>query len=265
MTAYKTAEGLVYYYQPGADILIVFLHGFCEDHSMWKETTVLFPEHGILMVDLPGFGLSDVMPGWTIPDISQKICKLIASVSEEPFILFGHSMGGYIALEMTACTDKIIGLGIVHSHPYADTPEKKENRLKSKLFLEKHGVEIYAKELIPSLFTTHFVSNQPKIIKKLIQNVSTCQIEALTSALDAMRERRDTSHLLQKVLFPVLFLIGQEDKTIPTAYSLRQTHLPQSASIKIYENSAHMVMWEIPDTYGKDLQEFVGFVKQNAY
>lgn len=259
MTAHKTQEGLVYYFRPGKGMALVFIHGFCEDHRMWKETLALFPDNPILLIDLPGFGLSDRMEGWQIVDVSEKFLTLISSLNLSSFIVFGHSLGGYIALQMLGNTKKIKGLGLIHSHPYADSEEKKENRLKGKTFVEQYGTAPYVKEIIHSLFTPEFAKSKPAILEKLVQHVLSVSTEGIIDALDAMRLRTDTSSILENAECPVLFMIGEKDQAIPQAFSLKQTSLPAVGSVHIYHDVAHMAMWESPQEYSRDMRHFVEF------
>ncbi len=39
---------------------LLFLHGFCEDSSMWDDFSIGFQEfYSVLRPDLPGFGISE--------------------------------------------------------------------------------------------------------------------------------------------------------------------------------------------------------------
>ncbi|MBK6995875.1 MAG: hypothetical protein IPH31_13460 [Lewinellaceae bacterium] len=39
---------------------LVLLHGFCEDHSVWTPVKSLLNPQSLLLIDLPGFGSSEL-------------------------------------------------------------------------------------------------------------------------------------------------------------------------------------------------------------
>ncbi|MEO6916902.1 MAG: hypothetical protein ABI151_15820, partial [Chitinophagaceae bacterium] len=64
-------------------------------------------------------------------------------------------------------------------------------------------------------------------------------------------------HVLESIVKPVLMIIGKEDKAIPYAISLKQSHLPSCAYIHVLEKSGHMGMQEEFLKTGKILQDFL--------
>ena len=58
-------------------------------------------------------------------------------MTEKPYIIVGHSMGGYAALAFTRMyPERVSGLGLVSSQVLADPPERKEGRYKSAADVE---------------------------------------------------------------------------------------------------------------------------------
>jgi pimeloyl-ACP methyl ester carboxylesterase len=84
---------------------LLLIHGMGSSHEAWKLITPeLAKHHEVILLDLPGHGLSK-MPGGTRMD-PQSLASLIASQLEswgyESFHVAGNSLGGWIALEMAA-------------------------------------------------------------------------------------------------------------------------------------------------------------------
>ena len=230
----------------GSGPALVFLHGFCEDSRIWEGFVARFKKtHQVICIDLPGFGQSDPVAGITIRDMASGVHAVLENLQIRQFVLTGHSMGGYVALAYAqAWPTGLLGLGMFHTHPYPDSEEKKEARMKSVAFVDRNGQAAYLGQLIPSLFAPSFSKKNQKIVKELIARASAYPAQGITDALRAMYQRPDRSEVLQEVKCPVLFIIGKEDEAIPSEMSKRQTALPATSFIHYLEGVGHMGMLE---------------------
>jgi pimeloyl-ACP methyl ester carboxylesterase len=252
-------KGISYQLRQGENIPLIFIHGFCEDRSIWEETISAFPEHTTLALDLPGFGDSDLLPGLRIENAADRIIELLEKTGIREYLLFGHSMGGYISLAIAEKSDRLKGLGLIHSHPFADSEEKKAGRQKAQAFVKEHGSLPFLKQLIPSLFAPDFRDQKPDIIRSLIERARHLPPAAIIEALEAMRLRPDRSSIIEEASFPVLFIIGKKDEAIPEEYSLKQTRLPAVGYIRIFEKAGHMSLWEAKADYLSSVSEFISY------
>jgi len=80
---------------------VVFLHGACNDHSVWTLLARWFAHHGhaVLAPDLPGHMRS---AGPLLPDVQAHadwVLALLDAAGVREAALVGHSMGSLIALE----------------------------------------------------------------------------------------------------------------------------------------------------------------------
>jgi pimeloyl-ACP methyl ester carboxylesterase len=248
----------------GAGSALVFLHGFCEDARIWDDFAAPFREkYRVIGIDLPGFGRSAAAPGISIAGMAEAVKGTLDEVSVSEMTLIGHSMGGYVALEYARrWPETLRALGLFHSHPYADSEEKKEARLKSADFVRRHGSLPFVAQLIPSLFAPDFARKNQGIVQELVQRAATYDPEGIATALEAMRNRSDLSAILQNAIFPVLFLIGAEDQAIPAELSKRQTTLPPVASIHYLPGVGHMGMLEAPEVTQGIFRNFLKILAQ---
>lgn len=251
----------------GKGIPIVLLHGFCEDQSIWSGFREDLLEEGyrVVTIDLPGFGGSEPLDEPGIDGYAMAVHAVITELGLPPFVLIGHSMGGYTALAFAAQFPEMLsGFGLFHSHPYADLPEKKEARQRQIEFIEKQGHELFVKQLVPALFTPAFAQSHTFIVNSLILAASMYPREGIIGGLKAMMERPDRSSVLEEAPWPVLFIIGEEDKAIPEAHSLAQTTLAPISSVHILEKVAHMGIWEATAKTQKIVRNFIAFCQEKA-
>jgi len=214
----------------------------------------------VLAPDLPGFGRSDTQPEATMADYAIALEHLIRDQDLDRPVLIGHSMGGYAALEVAHRQEvDLSGLGLFHSHAYADNPETKKLRAKSATFIGKHGLDLYLRDFFPRLFTESFVAQRPYVIEQLKSWARKYDPEGVKTAQYAMAGRKDHQEFLRKTDLPVLFLLGLEDALLPKEAWLAQTHVPQQASIHLLPGIAHMGAFEAPDTCVRIIQTYLDY------
>ena len=246
------------YYKRGKGKALVFLHGFCEDSSMWDEFIPAFSKNKIIRIDLPGFGKSEPVENVSIEYMADAVKAVLNELKIKSCILIGHSMGGYVSLAFAKKYESMLkGVGLFHSHPYADTKEKQEGRLKSIQFIERNGHILFVKQLVPKLFAPSFKSSNGFLVNQLIHRASRYTTEGFIGGTKAMINRLDQSEVLKNIHCPVLFIVGKKDELIPLTYSLEQTALPQIADIQILEEVGHMGMYEAKKETRKQIKSFI--------
>ena len=247
------------YQVSGSGHPVVLLHGYCEDRQMWDHFIPLLPSAKYITIDLPGFGNSEVVPDISILGMAEVVITVLKELKIDKTILIGHSMGGYIGLAFAEkYPDFLIGLGLFHTHPYADSDLQKSSRDKSIDFLKRNGVAHYAKQLIPKLFPAGFMRFNNFLVNNLIYRASRFPVDGLIYALQAMRDRPDRSSVLTKINCPVHFLIGKKDTTVDEKRALEQTTLANHSLLNILTGVGHMGMFERP----KETADMVGvFIK----
>ncbi|MBR1811695.1 MAG: alpha/beta hydrolase [Clostridia bacterium] len=80
---------------------IMFLHGFAASTFCWENLAAILVENGYtcVLVDLPDFGFSSRETKDTDRHPYEEVIHaLMVALSDEPWYLAGHSMGGYVAL-----------------------------------------------------------------------------------------------------------------------------------------------------------------------
>lgn len=257
----------VAYTTRGRGAAIVLLHGFCEDSSIWEEFQPALAEAGfqVVCIDLPGFGRSEAVADASVEYYAEAVLAVVDALELSRFVLVGHSMGGYTALAIAEKQpERLAGLGLFHSHPYADSEAKKESRRKSIQFIQSQGHIMFVKQLIPLLFAPAFVSGNSYLIGKLVHAASAYTPEGIIGGLQAMIARPDRSHLLREARCPVLFIVGEEDQAIPSDQSLSQLVLPPVASIHILEKTGHMGMFEATRKTERMVREFAAYCFHQA-
>lgn len=245
---------------------VVLLHGFCEDSRIWDEWLTYLPgNRPCILIDLPGFGQSEVHPSITIEGMAEAVLAVMDHLHLGRVVLVGHSMGGYVSLAIAETSeDRLKALCMFHSHPFADSDEKKKARLKAAEFIRNNGHILYVRQMIPGLFAYDFSKGYQLEVNAMIHHAAAYDEGGILAALEAMRTRKDRSDVLARLTVPVQFIIGKLDEAVPFDLSMKQVHLPQIADVQIFPTVGHMGMFEAPQATARAFKDFLQFVEQPA-
>jgi pimeloyl-ACP methyl ester carboxylesterase len=95
----------LYYEQAGrGDPPLVFVHGWCCDHSFFKPQFEHFQSsHSVTTFDLRGCGSSDrPEDGYDLSSLADDLAWLCAEIGISKPVVIGHSLGAMIAIELAA-------------------------------------------------------------------------------------------------------------------------------------------------------------------
>ncbi|TAH17296.1 MAG: alpha/beta hydrolase [Cytophagales bacterium] len=249
----------------GTGFPIVFLHGFCEDKSIWFPfVEPLLPHHQIICIDLPNFGQSPAMPDATVEKMADSVVVTLDSLGVEKCILVGHSLGGYVGLAIAEFyPERLFGMVMFHSTAFEDSPERKQNRHKAMNNIRQNGVDVFVRALIPSLFAPAQKQDNHirTVINNLIESAKNLPPENVIAAVESMLNRKERTEVLKRVSFPFLFLVGKEDAAVPLEASLAQCFLPQNSVVYILADVGHMGMIEAPQEFAKAIFNFINYCR----
>jgi pimeloyl-ACP methyl ester carboxylesterase len=239
---------------------LCFLHGFCEDSTIWDNAINHFSQtHTCITIDLPGFGKSKNLKFQSIPEFADAVFQILRHEKIENPIIFGHSLGGYIACEYASKhPQSISGIGLIHSTSMKDSEKKKENRKKAITFIKKYGTSEFFQLFIKKLVAEN---NQLLLGNKLINVIKNTPTKSVINGMNAMMDRSDHSHLLSQVDYPVLFILGDKDEHYSKNEILNQASKCKNAQVEIIENSGHLSMVENEKAFQSAVQKFLIFTK----
>ena len=203
----NTNAGLSYRVN-GEGKIIVFLHGFLESSSIWTEIIPHIQAKSI-SIDLPGHGDSKKSPVGTITDIAKRIVQLISVVSDGDYEIVGHSMGGYVALEVIKQDPNCKRITLMNSNFWTDSAQKKTDRLRTCEVVRKNK-PLFIKEVIPNLF-----SKAPRsVIDALIQEANEIDSDVIIESSLAMINRPNNSELAINLKNELTLIQGIDDRVM---------------------------------------------------
>lgn len=251
-------NSILSYRVSGEGSALVLLHGFGEDGDVWRNQFDLFPHHRLIIPDLPGSGMSELVDNLSIESLARSVVAILDAEGVEQCILIGHSMGGYVTLAFADHhRERLKAFGLFQSTAFPDSEEKKETRRKGIQFIQRYGAQEFLKTAIPNLYGPVTKNEKKELIEAHLLRVRNFSAESLVSYYEAMIARPDRTHLLAMTELPVLFMVGRHDGAVPFEDAMRQSHLPRVSYIHILEHSGHMGMVEEPGESNKALLSYL--------
>lgn len=249
------------YTKVGSGPHLCFLHGFCEDSSIWNyQIGRLQEDFTCIAIDLPGFGDSAGASFTSIPEVAIQIHTILIKEEATSCVLFGHSLGGYIVGEyLQKYGEELSAAAVIHATLHADSVKKKANRMKSIDFISAYGPSEFFR-----LFTKGLVSlpNLGRLRVGLDNMVQRTSQKAITDGLLAMSKRADKSQELLRFKKPMLFLIGEEDTHYDATEILAQVAMCDIAQVTRIRGAGHLSMLEKPQENLEAIQEFLLLVER---
>lgn len=246
------------YFIEGKGPTIVFLHGFLEDRSIWNAFADSLKNHfKTIAIDLPGFGQSDIIEETHGMDtVANVVFEVLKNENTSKVIIIGHSMGGYVGLEMLRKNESMIkGLVLINSQAGADDEIAKKNRDRTIKIVENNHSK-FISEFIPTLFKEDNVKKYKNEIQQLTASSLSTSDKGIIAALRGMKVRKDSISLLGNTKVPVLFVIGKHDSKIPIEKMKDQIIVPRISETLILENSGHMSFIEEEDICRETIKNF---------
>jgi pimeloyl-ACP methyl ester carboxylesterase len=252
-------KGTVTFSDTGKGRVVVLLHGFLGSAQIWKNTIkALSKSYRVIAINLPGHGGTDCFGYVHTMELNAKCVKAVMDhLRLKKYVLIGHSLGGYTALAFADMfPDNLKGLCLYHSTAYADTDERKKDRMRSAKVV-KANHRIYTSEVIKNLFAEKnkkYLKEEIAFAQKIASQVSK---QSVIAALEGMKDRPNRDLILGMAYYPVMMVIGELDKSLPAEQLLEQSEMIQNKHVLYLEHDAHMGFLESPIASNIALKKFL--------
>jgi pimeloyl-ACP methyl ester carboxylesterase len=213
---------------------VLLLHAFPLDERMWNPQLPALADHDVTAPRLYGRGRT-----------TAEWAASVAGESDGELAVVGASMGGYCALALAALApERVRGLLLVGARADADSPERRAGRADTIELIRREGPDGLWRFMEPKLFADK-ANADPSLMFR--------DSDALIGALEAIRDRLDSTQLARDFSGPLQFVVGDHEAFV-TADELSEFDIQEVA------DSGHLVNLERPDEFNRLLQEFLARV-----
>lgn len=250
---------------------LLCLHGHPGSGACMDVFTERLSQHfTTLAPDLRGYGQSKASTPFAMTDHLSDLDALLEAHNIDEFMILGWSLGGILAMELAMRhPERVKGLILVatSAHPWGDHPrtgwrddlltgiaslinlvvpgwrwniEWLGKRSLLRYLIQKHTPDTYrylARYAVPAFLQTSRFANR--------------------ALGDALRSRYNRLTDLEQIDCSCLVLAGACDRHITAASSLETADSLKHCNRKVYEATAHLFPWEIPDVVLGDIETWL--------
>lgn len=245
----------------GAGTPVLLVHGFPLDHTMWNaQIDALSKDCRVIAPDLRGFGQSGAGDGTvTIGQLADDLAALLDGLGiDQPIVLCGLSMGGYVAFQFwQKHGGRLAGLILCDTRAVTDTPEMAAGRLEMAERVLREGPAPLVEQMMPKLFAQTTAKDRPELVDSLHRVMMATDPSAIAATAGGMAQRPDMVARLAEIDCPTLVIVGEQD-AISTPDEMREIAraIPRARFVEI-PGSGHMSPMERPAEVNAAMLEFL--------
>lgn len=233
---------------------LIFLHGVGGGHHAWDDQLPYFgglgyPSHAW---DQPGYGHSPIVEPYDLEQIAASAALLVRSLADEPVVLIGHSMGGFIAQETYArYPDLFKALVLCFTSPAfgGDSSEFAKKFIAARIAPLDQGKTMadIAAQLIPAMGSNSLLA------EKIMAGVPPETYRKAVRLLTTFDRRKE----LAGIKVPTLLIAGSEDKTAPPSVMERMWQKIPGAEYVLLQNCGHLGPMDQAEAFNAALLSFL--------
>ena len=224
----------------------LLLHAFPFDGAMWDPVAdrLRAGGHEVLAPDLRGFGGAPL--GDRDPAIDVMVDDVLAVLGDEPAVIAGCSMGGYVAQGIAARRpDLVAALALVDTKATADPEAARAHRARVASLAEGGGD--WSAGMIDGLLGETTRLSRPDLVATVEGTLAAAPRATVAWAQRAMAARSDARASLAMLTAPVAVVMGEEDTMSPlTEQALIREAVPHAVWGPI-PSAGHLTPLEAPE------------------
>jgi len=217
----------------GRGSVVVLLHGFLENSTMWKE---IVPEiskrNRVICIDLLGHGQTECIGYIHSMDLmAEAVGAVLKHLRIRRVIFIGHSMGGYVALAFAEkYSEKVKGLCLMNSTTSTDDFTRIQLR-NTAISVAQKQFKTLIRISIDNLFKEGNHEKFKVEILKIKEQALLTSLQGYIAAQEGMKTRPDRLSFLKEATFSKLYLIGKCDPILSCEFLLKEAEKTISQSV----------------------------------
>ena len=248
------------YRDTGTGPVLVFLHAFPLNQSMWDEQLAEFSaDHRVVTFDWRGFGGSSLGSRESRMEVfADDLNGLLDSLDIDKAVICGLSMGGYATLAfMRNHPERASSLILADTRAGSDTEEARANRAKMAAKAREKGASAIVEDILPKLLGKTSLDSRPTISARVRSMIDPTNPEAIARALEGMSARPNSLPLLPSIKCPTLVIVGSEDELTPPDESKQLAAGIEGATLEIIGSAGHLTNVEAPAEFNRVVRRFL--------
>lgn len=235
---------------------LVLLHGFPLSRAIWAaQIAELSAHHRLIAPDLRGHGDSEATPGpYSMELLADDILALLVALRiDQPIVLGGLSMGGYVAMAFARrYPERLAGLLLTATRAGSDTSAGKDGRRQAVAAVQQAGnIQPTVVGMLPKLFAPQTYSDNPNLVLEVRHIMEQTSVDGVINAQLGMLARPDSTAMLSNLDVPGLVIHGEHDQIIPVEAAQDMADVLPDGSMVIIKGTGHLLNMEKPAEFNQ--------------
>jgi acetyl esterase/lipase/alpha-beta hydrolase superfamily lysophospholipase len=254
---------------------ILFISGTSQTKDAWEPTLLsqlAATNHTVIVFDNRGMGETTVgTKPFSIEQFANDTAGLLDALQIEKADVFGASLGSFIAQELTLNYPQKVHRLILHATYcggnealYASGQAAETIMiLSSPQVLQNMTAEQQAMILAQIMFPPEWIEEHPEILNAVIQlaPVRSASPEIIQQQGLASATWKGSCDRLANITQTTLLIVGDQDLLTPAANSVMMSQRIPDSWLVIIEGTGHGAMWQVPNEFTADIQNFLETTK----
>ena len=194
----------------------------------------------------------------TMDTYADDLRGLLDALGVKHAVVVGLSMGGYIAFAFyRKNAERVRGLIFADTKAGPDSAEGKKGRDDNAALARAQGSGSVGDKMLPKMLTPKTAAERPFISDAARAMMSRQPVDGVVGALEAMRDRPDSTPTLSEISIPTLVVTGAEDALIPPKEAEAIHAAIRGARLVSIPGAAHLSNFEAPDAFNHAVREFL--------
>ena len=242
---------------------VVLLHAFPLNSKQWEgQVESLADRYRFICPDFQGFGDSTAPEDestYSMNGYADDVAAILDDLGLDKVTLTGLSMGGYAAFAfLRRHRDRVSALVLADTKAEADPPEAKEKRSSQQELVRSEGTAGLIEGLSGALLGEPTRAKKPDVVEATKDLMASNPPAGFIGALEAMKNRPDSSGELAQIDVPTLVIVGENDGVTPVAASEALKEGIGISRLVVIPESGHLSNLEAPEAFNGALAEFLG-------
>jgi pimeloyl-ACP methyl ester carboxylesterase len=224
--------------------MLLFLPGLACDARIYAPQLAAFPD-------------SRAVDGYGTADTLQEMARIALDQAPDSFDLFGHSMGGRVALEVSRLApERVRRLALASTGVHSLREGEAAKRAALQAIGWDHGFEKLVDTWLPPMVADANRA-EPAIYGPLRQMNLDAGQEVFDAQIHALVNRPEMESLLPHIACPTLVMTGERDTWSPPAQHAAIAAAIPHSELVIVPGAGHMVQLEAPDAVNAALARWL--------
>lgn len=265
MSSIVTEQGILHYEAIGRGQPIILLHGWINSWDVWRDAMITLGTSGqyrVYALDFWGFGDSAKganpsngdAPSFRIASYVEMVRQFMDTLGIQRSPIFGHSMGGTVALQFALNNpERITRVAVVGSPIVGST---------LNFFLKLAGYGLIADLvwrfplLLNMVMHLLLAGDSEKVRQMIFRDVQRTTLESFFRSIGDLRDT-DLRQELPTLAIPALGVYGVNDNIVSPSNADLLSDAVETSTVEMMEQSRHFPMIDEPDKFLRVMAHFL--------